>query len=112
MESDHHKRNQRIIEYPYEQVFNGLISSLLHLGMPIRSADKTSGKIMANLGGQPPLSEEHINLDLKKIDNRSTIISLVPTSNFGLDIFRMARHMKYFDKVSQQLMADFDDESQ
>ncbi|NTV02034.1 MAG: hypothetical protein HGB04_04515 [Chlorobiaceae bacterium] len=112
MEGDYHKRNQRIIEYPYEQVFNGLISTMLHFGMSIRSADKTAGKIMANLGGEPPLSEEHINLALKKIDNRSTIISLVPTSNFGLDIFRMARHKKYLDKVSQQLLSDFDDESQ
>ena len=111
MENDYHKRNQRIIEYPYEQVFNGMISTLLHLSMSIRSADKMAGKIIANLGMQPPLSEEQINFTLKKTDNQSTLISLASTSYFGLDIFKMMRHIKYFDKIIRQLMADFDDES-
>jgi hypothetical protein len=96
---------QQKFPFPYDAVFDGLVSVIPQAGFKLKSQDKVIGRITASTGVSLFSWGENLTIVVEKIDDRSTLVGIESGLKVGINLAGVHRHAKNFDKLIAVLSA-------
>jgi hypothetical protein len=89
--------------FPYDDVFDGIVSVLPRIRFKLKSKDKVIGRISASTGASAFSWGENITIVVEKLGERDTLVSIASNLKVGMNVAGSHRHAKNFDKLIQAL---------
>jgi hypothetical protein len=90
---------QQKLPFPYDAVFDGVVSVIPQAGFKLKSQDKVIGRITASAGISLFSWGENLTIVVEKIDDRSTLVGIESGLKVGVNLAGVHRHAKNFDKL-------------
>ena len=85
--------------FPYDAVFDGLVSVIPQAGFKLKSKDKVIGRITASAGASLFSWGENLAIIVERIDDRTTVVGIESSLKIGFNLAGAHRHAKNFDKL-------------
>ena len=103
---------QQKFPFPYDAVFDGLVSVIPQAGFKLKSHDKVIGRITASAGASLFSWGENLTIVVEKIDGGTTGIGIESHLKAGINLAGAHRHAKNFNKLISALSAHLQQRSE
>ena len=90
---------QQKFPFPYDAVFDGIISVIPQAGFKLKSQDKVIGRITASVGASLFSWGENLTIVIEKTGDNTTTVGIESSLKVGVNLTGASRHAKNFDKL-------------
>ena len=90
---------QQEFPFPYDDLFDGLVSVIPQAGFKLKSQDKVIGRITASAGASLLSWGENLEIVVERIDDRTTVMGIGSGLKVGLNLTGAHHHAKNFEKL-------------
>ena len=89
--------------FPYEQVFDNILTVLAQEGFSVKESDKIIGRVVASTGMSMFSYGENISISLDRIDESTTSVNIVSGLKVSFNIGSNFKNQKNIDKLFMSL---------
>lgn len=94
---------QQRFPFPYDDVFQGLLEVIPHIGMKLKSHDAVIGRITASTKMSLFSYGENVTIGVEPLGDSATMLSLESSLKVGMNAAGAHRHSKNFDQIIETL---------
>ena len=97
---------QQKFPFPYNTVFDSLVSVIPQAGFKLKTQDKVIGRITASARASLFSWGENLAIVVEKVDDSTTVVAIESHLKVGVNVAGTHRHAKNFDKLIAALSTD------
>lgn len=94
---------QQKFPFPYDDVFNGVVAAIPHIGFSLKSHDRVIGRVTASTGMSLFSYGENLTIIVEKIDENSTLVGIESALKVGMNVAGAHRHAKNFNMLIESV---------
>lgn len=93
------QNTQQKFPFAYDNVFDGVVTSIPKTGFSLKSQDRVIGRITASTGMSIFSWGENITIIVEKIDEKNTMVAIESAMKLGMNVAGVHRHAYNFEKL-------------